>query len=321
VLKSIHLKLLKIKYGDDSVGRNIRVEVKVLDKFLRIDKRIKSGAMSEINYEVGRIETDQELFQAEVFITVIEKDFLFNDIGRIRDNIKINTAVTQPQQFVFEVQVKESRSIFGKFWGSKTAVFEVELEVEVNEIERYIPSTKDGWFVTWNEKDEKISLSEYIKVNPKYIRNEREYFVPLEGVYRDELLSAKLQDNGSSYLISEVQYKPMAKATYSISKKTFTLNGKKYKAIDYPDAPWKRGTYNIGIPDYPHGNNDSYIEAKRQKVWFGVDFEKERYLHVGARSLGCMTIIETARWMEIYSILIVARKGDFKSVGEVSVID
>ncbi|OGN13098.1 MAG: hypothetical protein A3J47_01250 [Candidatus Yanofskybacteria bacterium RIFCSPHIGHO2_02_FULL_43_22] len=321
MLKSIHLKLLKIKYGDDSVGRNIRVEVKVLDKFLRIDKRIKSGAMSEINYEVGRIETDQELFQAEVFITVIEKDFLFNDIGRIRDNIKINTAVTQPQQFVFEVQVKESRSIFGKFWGSKTAVFEVELEVEVNEIERYIPSTKDGWFVTWNEKDEKISLSEYIKVNPKYIRNEREYFVPLEGVYRDELLSAKLQDNGSSYLISEVQYKPMAKATYSISKKTFTLNGKKYKAIDYPDAPWKRGTYNIGIPDYPHGNNDSYIEAKRQKVWFGVDFEKERYLHVGARSLGCMTIIETARWMEIYSILIVARKGDFKSVGEVSVID
>ena len=321
MLKSIHLKLLKIKYGDNSVGRNIRVEVEILDKSLRINKRIKPGTMSEINHEVGRIETDQELFQAEVFITVIEKDFLFNDIGSTKGNIKISTAVTKSQQFIFEVQVRESRSIFGKFWGSKTAIFEIELEVEVNEIERYIPSTKDGWFATWNEKGEEISLPEYVKVNPKYIRNEREYFVPLEGLYRNELLSAKLQDEGSSYLISNVQHKPMVRATYSISKKIFILNGKKYKATDYPDAPWKRGTYNIGIPDYPHGNNYSHAGAKSREDWFGVDFEKEKYLHIGASSLRCMTIIETARWMEIYSILISARKGDFKSVGEVSVVD
>ncbi len=321
MLKSIQLKLLKIKYGNNSIGRNIRVKVEALDKSLRVDKRIKSDTTTEIDREVGRIETDQELFQAEVFIAVIEKDFLFNDVGSTKDNIKINTAVTQPQQFIFEVQLRESRSIFGKFLGSKTAVFEVELEVEVNEIERYIPSTEDGWFITLNEKDEKISLPEYIKVNPKYIKNEREYFVPLEGTHRDKLLSAKLQDDGSSYLISDVQHKPMIRATYSISKKVLILNGKKYKAIDYPDAPWEKGIYNIEIPDYPHGNNYSYTEAKRQKVWFRVDFEEERYLHVGARSLGCMTIIETTRWMEIYSILIIARKGDFKSVGEVNVVD
>jgi hypothetical protein len=34
-----------------------------------------------------------------------------------------------------------------------------------------------------------------------------------------------------------------------------------------------------------------------------------------------MTIIETARWMEIYSALIKARKGDLKNVGTVKVVD
>lgn len=58
----------------------------------------------------------------------------------------------------------------------------------------------------------------------------------------------------------------MANAAYSISKKIFTINGKQYNAIDYPDAPWIKGTYNMEIPDFPHGNNNSYTEAKRQKV-------------------------------------------------------
>ena len=66
---------------------------------------------------------------------------------------------------------------------------------------------------------------------------------------------------------------------------------------------------------------DRVAEAIKQKVWFPIDFESARYLHVGARSAGCMTIIETTRWMEIYSALIKARKGDLKNVGTVEVVD
>src|SRR3989344_5064727 len=63
-------------------------------------------------------ETDRELFQTEVFIAVIEKDLLFNDVGSTKSNVKINTTSIKPQQFVFEVQVKESRSLLSKlFWG------------------------------------------------------------------------------------------------------------------------------------------------------------------------------------------------------------
>jgi len=324
MLKSTQLKLSKVKYGGNSIGRNIRIEIEILGKFLRVDKRIKAGTTVDINQEVGRFETDQGSFQADILITVIEKDLLFNDIGSTKGSVKVNTAVTKLQQFVFEVQVKENRSILSRlFWGKRTAIFEIELETQVGEIERYTPDIKngDGWLVTHNEKNQDVSLPAYVKVIPKYIKNGREYFIPLEGIHRSELLSVILQDDDSSYLISDIQYEPMASATYSISKKNFTLNGKQYKTIDYPEAPWKKGIYNIGIPDYPHGRNDTYTEAVKQKVWFPIDFENARYLHVGARSAGCMTIIETTRWMEIYNVLIKARKGDLKSVGVVKIID
>src|SRR3972149_2648936 len=93
MLKSVQIKLSKIKYRDDSIGRDIRVEIEVLGKFLRVDKRIEAGTTTDINREVGRFETDQELFQAEVLITVIEKDLLFNDVSSTKGNIKVNTTV------------------------------------------------------------------------------------------------------------------------------------------------------------------------------------------------------------------------------------
>jgi len=53
MLNSIQLKLSKIKYGGDSIGRDIRVEIEVLGKFLRVDKRIKAGTTAKINREIG----------------------------------------------------------------------------------------------------------------------------------------------------------------------------------------------------------------------------------------------------------------------------
>ena len=322
MFKSVRLKLLKIKYNGDSVGRDVRVEIEVLGKFLRVDKRIRAGTTEEINREVGRFETDRGLFQAEVFITVIEKDLLFNDVGSTKSNIKINTTSIKPQQFVFEIQVRESYSLLSRlFWGKRTAIFEVTLEAQIGEIERYTPDIEDGWLVAQTDQGERVSLPAYIMVYPKSPKNGREYFLPSEGTYRDKLLSIPLKDDNSSYLMSNVKHESMISAIYSISEKVFTLNGKKYKATDYLEAPWKKGVYDIGIPDYPHGSNDTYTEAVRQKIWFPIDFESARYLHVGARSAGCMTIIETTRWMEIYNALIKARKGDFKNVGTLKVID
>ena len=79
--------------------------------------------------------------------------------------------------------------------------------------------------------------------------------------------------------------------------------------------------YDIEIPDYPHGVPGTYLEAQRPRIWFRIGHTGERYLHAGSRSLGCMTIIETSRWMEIYNVLIKARKPDFMSVGVLEVVD
>ncbi|KKT21020.1 MAG: hypothetical protein UW04_C0013G0004 [Parcubacteria group bacterium GW2011_GWB1_43_8] len=322
MLKFVQLKLSKIKYNGDSVGRDIRIEIDVFGKFLRIDKRIKTGTVAEMNQEVGRFETDRELFQTNILISVIEKDLLFNNTGSITDSIKVNTTDNQPQHFTFEIQVRESRSLLSRlFWGKRTAIFEVTLEALVGEIELYTPDIKDGWLVTRDKQDEFVSLPAYIMVHPTHIKNGREYFIPVEGVNRGELLSAPLENGNSSYLIHNVKHEPAISAQYSISEKVFILNGKKYKADDDSKNPWQKGFYDIEIPDYPHGGGLIYPEAVKGTVWFKIGYSGERYLHPGRVSAGCISITETTRWMEIYNAFIKARKGDFMSVGILEVID
>lgn len=144
MLKSIQLKLSKVKYSGDSIGDDIRIEIEALGKFLRVDKRIKVGTVVEINREAGRFETDRGLFQAGVLISVIDKDLFFNDVGNIKGSVKVNTAAPKSQQFVFEVQVKETRSKSGKPWGAKTAIFEITLEATVSDAIRYISDTDES---------------------------------------------------------------------------------------------------------------------------------------------------------------------------------
>lgn len=185
MLNSIQLKLSKIKYGGDSIGRDIRVEIEMLGKFLRIDKRIKAGTMAEINQEVGRFETDRGAFQADAFITIVERDLLFNDVGNAKGNLKVNTAIIKPQQFIFEVQVRETHSIFGKFWGKATAVFEITLEAEASGAIKYVPDESDGWLkVVLEDKHTEESLPAYLKVKIERADARREYFTILEGPYR-----------------------------------------------------------------------------------------------------------------------------------------
>jgi hypothetical protein len=325
MLKSVQIKLSKIKYGGDSIGRDIRVEVEVLGKFLRIDKRIKAGTIVEINQEVGRFETDRGAFQTDVFITMVERDLLFNDVGNTKGNIKVNTAAAKPQQFVFEVQVRETRSIFSKFWGTKTAIFEITLEAETSDAIKYTPDVEKGTGKGWlmvkfaNGEPDK-SLPAYLKLKIERTDAKREYFTILEGAYRGKSASVKISDDSSLRLITGIKHEPPARVTYSISKKILTLKGKKYKADDDPKNPWKKGLYDIEIPDHPHEGGLNYPEAGRGTVWFRIGHSGERYLHPGMVSAGCISVTETTRWMEIYDALIKARKGDFMSIGTLEII-
>ncbi|MDP2638743.1 MAG: hypothetical protein Q8P06_01065, partial [Candidatus Azambacteria bacterium] len=268
----------------------------------------------------------QGLFQAKVFITVIEKDLLFNDVGNANGSVKINTTLSKPQQFVFEVQVRETRSIFGKFWGTKTAVFEITLEAEASDAIKYTPDVEEGrgkgWLKVRLEDGGPIkSLPAYLKLKIERADAKREYFTILEGAYRGRPASVELSDDDSLRLVTGIKHEPPARITYSISKKILTLKGKRYKADDDPKNPWKKGLYDIEIPDHPHRGGLNYPEAGRGTVWFRIGHSGERYLHPGMVSAGCISVTETKRWMEIYDALIKARKGDFMSVGTFEVID
>ena len=291
MLKFIQLKLSKIKYSGDSIGRDIRIELGVLGKFFRFDQRIKAGTIAEINREVGRFETDRGLFQADVLITVVERDLLFNDVGSTPGSVKVNTAATKPQQFVFKVRVRETRSIFGKFWGTKIAAFEITLEAEVSDAIKYTPDVEGGrgkgWLKVRLEDGRFVkSLPAYLKLKIERADAKREYFTILEGAYRGKSASVELSDDNSLRLVTGIKHEPPARITYSISKKILTLKGKKYKADDDPKNPWKKGLYDIEIPDHPHEGGLKYPEAGRGTVWFKIGHSGERYLHPGRVSAG-----------------------------------
>ena len=322
--RSITLKLLNIKYSGDSIGDDIRVEIEILNKLSRIDKRIKSGTTAKINKEIGKFETDQKLFKINVRISVIEKDVLFNDVGNVNGEIEIDTNIAKSRQFVYKIQIKETRSVLGKFWGKAITVFEITLEALFSNAVRYIPDEGNGWLKVLIENTKTTeSLSAYLKVKVEYIKNKREYFTILEGMHRDKSASIKLKKDGTSHLISDIQHNPEALAIYSISKKTLTIvNGKVYNATDYKNEPWEKGLYDIETPDYPHPGGARYEkQAPKAKTWFRIGHSGEKYLHTGAVSRGCLTITEIIRWGEIYDLLIKARKPDFMSVGVLEVID
>lgn len=321
MLKFVEIKLLKIKYSGRSIGDDIRVEVELLNRFLRIDKKVKAGTVLQIDKEIGRFEMDQKLFSAGLRIVVIEKDLLFNDVGSIDGIIKIDTSITKPQQLIYKIQIKETRSVLGKVWGKSTAVFEITLEATTTDVIKYVLGEYDGWLmVRIGSTEVKESLPTYLKVKVDRKDDKREYFTILEGVYRGKLASVKLREDGSSQFVSDIQHESVVYATYSISKKVLTLKGKKYKTVDYENAKWQKGLYDIEIPEAPHTGrlNDT---IKRASTWFRIGHTGDRYLHTGQRSLGCITVVENSRWMEIYNVLIKSRKNDFMSVGVMEVVD
>lgn len=324
MLKSIQLKLSKIKYSGDSIGDDIRAEISVLGKLLRIDKRIKAGTTVEINREVGRFETDRGSFNAEVSITVIEKDLLFNDVGSINGNIKIDTGITKPQQFVYEVQVRETRAALGK----KIANFEITLEAVVSDMFLYVAfeQGENGWTVVRKEDDKvKIGLPAYLKVKLEKQDAKRQHFLITEGSWRGIMASVEIQKDGTSYLESINKQIDPVHLIYSRSQKILKFKNEIYQVRGYENdpQPWRNTLYDIEIPDYYHKGGRYYLDrAQLAPVWFKTTHPSgNRYVHPGTYSLGCVTLTEIERWDELCKIFMRARKGDGKSIGVLEVID
>jgi hypothetical protein len=120
----IGLKLKRISYAGKSVGRDIRVEVEVQDKMLRIQKRINHGTVAEFDDVVGVFDPGQRRFEAEITIKITERDLLFSDAGSVSAVMRVDDVTSLPRVFEYAISVIERRKIFWK----TTAVFSVAIE-------------------------------------------------------------------------------------------------------------------------------------------------------------------------------------------------
>lgn len=316
--KTVILTLKQVKYIGKSIGNDIRIEVEALNNVIALEKKIQRGSTMGLETELGQIVTDKKSLSIPIAVRIIEQDVLFNDVGNSQKSLKINLGTSDPRATVFEITVAESRG----YMTGKTAIFEVTIEAQVFQgMIRYVDETKDGWLNVKPEHGrENIALPKYLKLLLQRMDSKREYFSIMEGVLRGKKASVEL-GNTKVYLSSKNAHTKAVQMTYSISKKILKFQKTLYQAVDYRNVPWKKGFYDVEIPDHPHEGGHNYPDTQFATTWFRIGHAGERYLHTGKRSAGCITLIEQNKWDQLYEILARARKGDGLSVGVLKVVD
>lgn len=165
-------------------------------------------------------------------------------------------------------------------------------------------------------------MPEYLQVELTATKNGRDYITLLEGVERSKKFSVKAGNlkNGNP------GYRGPVNLQFSLSKELLSYPGGQVKAITSEDEPIAVDNYPIQIPDFPHPKGVPYIgQSPYAKNWFflgqgnAVYGSDARYLHPGARSLGCITV-DPAGWARLYQALILCRRSDGKTIGMVSVV-
>ena len=77
MLKRITLKITKIEYTSVNIGNDIDLEIKCLDKFKSISKKLRNRSESEINLEIGSFFNESNTLKLPIEMKVIEKDLIF----------------------------------------------------------------------------------------------------------------------------------------------------------------------------------------------------------------------------------------------------
>lgn len=312
------LKLVGLEYSGDSIGSNIRLEIEVFNHFVGINKKLSQGKSIEFNKEIERFRTNQPSFSLPVHLRIIERDPIFNDVGNLQAMIQVDLNASFPQRSTHKIEVVESGGVFG----DAVAIFQVTLEMLVQRSTRYVSETDDGWLrVRFEDYGMKESLPATLKVEIYHVEGNREYFMIMEGSYRGKKASVQFKKDGSSYLSINNPQMGAVRLIYSISRKTLSLNSNEYLTKDYSGKPWRKGFYDVEIPDAPHRGGLHYPDVTRAKTWFRIGHEGDRYLHTGQISLGCITVTEGHRWDELYQVLIKGRKGDGISIGTLQVVE
>lgn len=315
----VTVRLVGLRYVGPTVGQNLTIECDLCGVSLSVNKRVAASATAKLNMEIGQFLTDAATFPIAGTVRVVERDPLFNDVGVVSVNARINLASDgEAAEFEAVVPVTET----GGKYHENTASFIVLILATATRAVRYVPTLDEGWLrVVLESNGKRIALPTALRVNVSRISGGREYFVIAEGANRGLQASVSLLTDGSSRFESQNPHRPAMSLIYSKSTRVLSVVGKKYPTRDYPLMPWSKGTYDVEIPDAPHSGGLRYPEALLSRTWFRVGHTGDRYIHTGAGSLGCITVLDRNHWDALCSILMRARKGDNVSIRTVTVVD
>ena len=309
------LTVSAIQYEGESVGREIALDVGLAGEFLTSNMRLAPGQTRELAREVAQLWTDGDEFAAVGQIQVTERDAVYSETGS--SNVDWNLDLRRPGHLE-SVQRVEVFEAGGQMEGT-AGVFLVTLRARVVAATRFVQEPDTGWLTVLDETGKRIALPETLCVELFLVAEGREHFTITEGPHRGKRASVRLNSDGSSVLSENDPRGRPVKAVYFVSRKTLTIGTASYQTVDYPLKPWALGIYDIEIPDAPHKGGLRYPEASRSRTWFRVGHSGDRFIHTGAASAGCITVVDRAKWDQICSALIKGRKGDRVSVGTIEV--
>ncbi|WP_295430322.1 hypothetical protein [uncultured Thiodictyon sp.] len=318
-MKLLQLRLASVRYDGDNIGNDITIDVQAGSAFFSLNKSLDAGASASIGKIVAEFTAVSNPSVIPIVASVTERDPVFNDSGRSAGEFSVPLGAAVLQTFHLAIPVEEK----GAVRSAGTALFTLEFTAELAEAIRYLPPSSDGFTVVLEEPSRKrISLPTALAVQVERIAGGREYFVIREGSLKGKRASVSLGSDKHSRLAAENPQTPPIQLVFSLSKKELsTEDGRSTYAAVSDVAPVSPGLYDLEIPDAPHVGGLNYPDAPHARTWFRIGHQGRSYLHPGAMSLGCVTVTETARWEELYHLLIVARKGDGISVGVLRVVE
>lgn len=315
--KRIYLTIKDVKYYGDNIGDDFELHIQINEHHIQQDiKAIYNKTVKNDLLFFNNVITAEQL---NLQCKLIEKDPVFDDISN-------SVALTFP--LLFDITASKSIKLFireKKFnTQEKLAYLIVNFEIDIRQIIYFVDLMPTGWLKFIDKNSMELAKKKYValaygtKIELIDKNNHFFYFRVLEGVNINLILA--LEKEKYFYLSEKIQHKEAAYLIYSISKQILYINETPYMAVDYKNNQLKKGVYKIFIPDYPHGYGIAYKEQSKYTVtWFRLS-DKDKYLHTGKLSAGCITIKEIKKWDEIYNKIILSRE-DAGIIGSVKVID
>jgi hypothetical protein len=152
--------------------------------------------------------------------------------------------------------------------------------------------------------------------------SQRELFKVLEGIRKGMSGSVRLTPRGTSQFGTNVNRRGPAAVKFNRTTGLVTVGGLSMKAITDTGNPVPYGVWKLQIPDEKHtASGNSYLSrSKHATTWFRIMDGRDRYLHPGARTAGCVTVTDVEKWTSICELLTISRLGDDMHVGTIEVV-